>query len=560
MKKTRTRQSQHQKLTTDYTDFHRFFFLPIREICGSILAFCTRISSARYLFTIVVVTMMLFSLSACGEDAAQSGTETTAVASVPESPVGTETDTSEPTVVAETPESPAATEVDVSEPPTREIEVPENFVLIEGGTFTMGSPESEAWRGDDETQHTVTVSDFYMSIYEVTQEEYQEIMENNPSTFSGENLPVEGITWFDAIAYCNARSEAEGLTPVYTIDGRDVTWDRSANGYRLPTEAEWEYACRAGTTTPFNTQTSIGAEEANYYGRYPYEIENNYFSQSNLETKPGQYRETTVPVGSFAPNDWGLYNMHGNVREWCWDYYGAYSAESPTDPTGPASGSLRVNRGGGWNDYAKHLRSAYRAATPPNNVSFNLGLRLVLGTAAGAREVTNTADAMNAESDGGKTLIVYFSWSGNTRGIAHQIQEMTGADIFEIELVEPYSSDYNTVLEQAQRDQNIQARPELANHVENMEQYDTILLGYPNWWASIPMPVASFLEAYDFSGKTILPFCSHGGGRLGQSLSAIAKLVPDATLTEALSVHYSGGPDLPDRISAWLSQNGIIEQ
>jgi formylglycine-generating enzyme required for sulfatase activity len=99
------------------------------------------------------------------------------------------------------------------------IEAPENFVLIKGGTFTMGSPESEPWRGDDETEHLVTVSDFYMSIYEVTQEEYQEMMGSNPSTFSGENLPVENITWFEAIVYCNARSEAEGLTPVYSIKG-----------------------------------------------------------------------------------------------------------------------------------------------------------------------------------------------------------------------------------------------------------------------------------------------------------------------------------------------------
>lgn len=505
----------------------------------------------KILFIIVAVTMMLFSLSACGGNALQSGTEPTTVASVPGSPVVTETGTSE---------SPGAMEADMSEPTINEIEVPENFVLIKGGTFNMGSPDSEAWRGDDELEHTVAVSDFYMSIYEVTQEEYQEIMGSNPSTFSGENLPVENITWFDAIDYCNARSEAEGLTPVYTIDGQNVSWNRSANGYRLPTEAEWEYACRAGTTTPFNTQTSISAEEANYYGHYPYEIEDNYFSQGDLETKPGQYRQTTIAVGNFSPNEWGLYDMHGNVSEWCWDYYGAYNAEPQSDPTGPVSGSLRVNRGGGWNDFAKHLRSAYRSSTPANNSSYNLGLRLVLGTPTAAGEVTDTADAANVEAGNGKVLIVYFSWSGNTRGIAHQIQEMTGADIFEIELVTPYSTDYNTVLDEAQRDQNLQARPELANHVENMEQYDTIILGYPNWWASIPMPIASFLEAYDFAGKTILPFCSHGGGRFGQSLTAIAKLVPDATLTEGLSVHYSGGPDLPDEISAWLSQNGIIEQ
>ena len=162
--------------------------------------------------------------------------------------------------------------------------------------------------------------------------------------------------------------------------------------------------------------------------------------------------------------------------------------------------------------------------------------------------------------DNGKILIVYFSWSGNTHSIAHQIQEMTGAGIFEIKTLTQYSPDYNAVLDQAKREKITQARPELAVHVEDMEQYNIIILGYPNWWSSIPMPIASFLEEYDFSGKTILPFCSHGGGRLGNSLTAIAKLVPGAILAEGLSIHSSGGPDLSDEISAWFSQNGIRER
>lgn len=458
-------------------------------------------------------------------------------------------------------ESPAAVDAGTSKPYIAATEIPKDFVLIKGGTFKMGSPDSEAWRGDDEKAHWVSVNDFYMSIHEVSQKEYREIMKNNPSTFSGENLPVENITWFDAITYCNAKSKAEGLAPVYTIDGKNVSWNQDANGYRLPTESEWEYACRAGTTTPFNTKTSISAEQANYYGHYPYEIENNYFSQGNLKTKPGRYRQTTIDVGTFAPNGWGLYDMHGNVAEWCWDYYGAYNADPTTDPTGPASGSLRVNRGGGWNDFAKHLRSAYRSSTPANNSSYNLGMRLVLGTPSTTAKVTDTTEATNKKSGGTggrKVLIAYFSWSGNTRGIARQIQKMTNADIFEIELTTPYSSDYNTVLDQAQRDQHNQARPELAGRVKNMELYDTILLGYPNWWASVPMPIASFLEAYEFAGKTILPFCSHGGGRFGQSLTAIAKLAPNAAIGEGLSVHYSGGADLQDKISAWLQRNGKI--
>lgn len=215
-----------------------------------------------------------------------------------------------------------------------EKKVPENFVLIKGGSFQMGSPQSEAWRSADETQHSVTVSDFYMSKYELTQKEYEEITGNNPSNFKGDNLPVENISWLDAVAYCNAKSEQDGFTPVYTVDGQTVSWDRSANGYRLPTEAEWEYACRAGTTTPFYIENSPSAEEANYYGHYPYEIENNYFSQGNLQVQPGEYRQTTVPVDSFSENSYGLYNMHGNVSEWVWDYYGEYPTDKQSDPTG----------------------------------------------------------------------------------------------------------------------------------------------------------------------------------------------------------------------------------
>lgn len=438
-----------------------------------------------------------------------------------------------------------------------DMNIPDNFVLIKGGTFQMGSSESEAWRSADETQHTVTVSDFYMSKYELTQKEYEEITGSNPSNFSGEDLPLENISWLDAVAYCNARSEKDGLIPVYTIDGQNVSWDRSANGYRLPTEAEWEYACRAGTTTPFYMENSPSAEDANYYGHYPYEIEDNYFSQGNLEVKPGEYRQTTVPVDSFSENPYGLYNMHGNVSEWVWDYYGEYPADEQTDPAGPTSGTLRVYRGGGWNDFAKNMRSAYRATLEQNKGSFNLGIRLVLNAAPGAGSVSGTGAQHNGNSESEKILIAYFSWGGNTKGVAEEIQRQTGADLFEITLVNPYSSDYNTVLDEAQRDQNAQARPELASHVENMDEYDTIMIGYPNWWASIPMPIASFLEEYDFSGKTILPFCSHGGGRFGQSLTAIAKLAPDATMGEALSIHYSGGSDLSNDVTDWLEKNNI---
>ncbi|MCM1496748.1 MAG: SUMF1/EgtB/PvdO family nonheme iron enzyme [Bacteroides sp.] len=364
-----------------------------------------------------------------------------------------------------------------TETPAVWTDIEDGFIRISGGTFEMGSPDGEAWRSDDETLHTVTVSDFYISPYELTQKEYQDICGMNPSSFVGDDLPVENVSWMDAIRYCNARSEKEGLTPAYTMDGETITWNRRADGYRLPTEAEWEYACRAGTITPFNTESSISAEEANYYGHYPYEIEDNYFSQGNLDTKPGEYRQTTVAVDSFSPNAWGLYNMHGNVGEWVWDTYGSYGADGETDPTGAESGSRKVYRGGGWNDFAKNMRSAYRATLPEDKGSFNLGIRLVRGIVSSGESVTSTG-TQNTEETGDKILIAYFSWGGNTKGIAEEIQSQTGADLFEIELVTPYSSDYNTVLDEAQRDQNAQARPELATHVENMEDYDVIILGY----------------------------------------------------------------------------------
>ena len=424
----------------------------------------------------------------------------------------------------------------------------DGFVFVKGGKFLMGSPSSENWRSSDETQHEVTVHDFMISPYEVTQKEYEALMHDNPSSFKGDDLPVESVTWLEAVKFCNAKSTAEGLTPAYVIEGERVTWDLSADGYRLPTESEWEYACRAGTTTPFNLEHSIGAEEANFYGHYPYEIEENYFSQSKLTTKPGIYRGETVRVGSFTPNKLGLYDMHGNVGEWCWDIYAEYDASRPY---GPETGTRRVNRGGGWNDFAKNMRSAYRAAAPQERRLYNVGFRLVRG-AIGIGTISSQT-VQEAAKRTGKALIVFFTWSGNTQGIAYEIQKQTGTEIFELVPDPPYSESYNTVLREAQRDQHRQARPKLRTHIENFADYDVIMLGYPNWWASIPMPVASFLEEYDFTGKTIMPFCSHGGGRFGQSLTAIAKLAPKAHITEGLSVHYSGGGRLKDDVARWLS-------
>jgi formylglycine-generating enzyme required for sulfatase activity len=157
----------------------------------------------------------------------------------------------------------------------------------------------------------------------------------------------------------------EGLTPAYTIDGTSVTWNKSANGYRLPTEAEWEYACRAGTTTPFSIGKNITTDQANYDGNYPYN-----------GNALGEYRKKTTAVGSFEANAFGLYDMHGNVWEWCWDWYGAYADGSQTDPTGAAFGTERVLRGGGWNYYAVDLRSANRGSNSPDVRNGSRGFRV----------------------------------------------------------------------------------------------------------------------------------------------------------------------------------------
>ncbi|MDR0502134.1 MAG: formylglycine-generating enzyme family protein [Treponema sp.] len=242
------------------------------------------------------------------------------------------------------------------------------MVRINGGTFTMRSPANKAGRDNDEVQHRVTVSSFSMSMYPVTQKEYQEIMGENPCFFEGDNLPVENVTWFKAVEYCNRRSYREGLTLAYRIDGENVTWNCDATGYRLPTEAEWEYACRAGTTTAYNTGNNITKTQANF------DWQEETINEFGIVTRLGA--EKTTPVGSFKPNAWGLYDMHGNLYEWCWDLYGKYATGAQTNPAGAVYGDGRVARGGSWNINEQYLRSAFRVRFYPS-FDYLIGFRLV---------------------------------------------------------------------------------------------------------------------------------------------------------------------------------------
>ncbi len=412
------------------------------------------------------------------------------------------------------------------------------FTLIKGGTFTMGTPKDEFLREEDEAAHTVTVSDFYMSKYHVTQKEYSLIMGNNPSNFQDDDMPVENVTWYDAVAYCNALSIKEGLTPAYKINGRNITWDRNSGGYRLPTEAEWEYAARAGTVSPFYTGRTITTNQANWYGTYPYY----YDERSSI------YRQETVKVGSFEPNPWGLYDMSGNVWDWCWDWYGAYNTVDNINPTGAENGVYKVHRGGGWNDFARHLRSGYRAAAVPYNKLYNIGFRVVRSAAKNDKNIINSIPVPTEYNKHGKNLVVYFTWSGNTERLAKNIHERVGGDIIRLEMQSPYSRNYSVCLSQSRNDQEKNIYPAIKNI--NIERYSNIYLGYPTWWATMPMPVWTFLKQHNFKNKRIIPFASHGEGLLAQTISAIAKTVPETSVGEAFSITYA---DISKRkLENWL--------
>ena len=216
------------------------------------------------------------------------------------------------------------------------------LVPIPPGEFAMGSPESEPERYGNETQHLVKITKpFYLSAHEVTQAQYERVMGNNPSSSKGDTKPVEQVTWNDAVEFCGKLSLREGVE------------------YRLPTEAEWEYACCAGATTAY----SFG-DDVSRLGEYAWHRDNS--------------SGTTRPVGEKLPNAWGLFDMHGNVYEWCQDRYGPYERlQVVSDPIGPASGSRRVLRGGAFAYQPKYVRAAARYYDdPPDDRNLYFGFRL----------------------------------------------------------------------------------------------------------------------------------------------------------------------------------------
>ena len=230
------------------------------------------------------------------------------------------------------------------------------WALVEGGSFQMGSTDGD---DDEKPVHQVTVSPFWIGKYEVTQAEWQEVMDSNPSNWKGDRLPVEKVSWFDAVDYCNRRSVKEGLTPCYSGSGNNITCDWSANGYRLPTEAEWEFAARGGKLSKgykFSGSNDIGLVA--WYG--------------------GNSGSKTHEVGTKRANELGLHDMSGNVWEWCWDWYDArYYARSPgSDPRGAGSGSYRVLRGGSSLSYDNNCRVADRNRGNPDGRYGSYGFRV----------------------------------------------------------------------------------------------------------------------------------------------------------------------------------------
>ncbi len=435
-------------------------------------------------------------------------------------------------------------------------EVTDGFILIEGGDFYMGSPEDERQRASDEERHKVTIASFYVDPYEVTQKDYEAVMGSNPSFFKGENRPVENVSWFDAIEYCNRLSKISGLTEVYRITDNSVIFNRKADGYRLLTEAEWEYIARAGTDSVYYFGNQVHSDLVNFEGSYPYLIEENYVHRQDSTVRTSAYRAETINVDELPPNPWGLYNILGNVSEWVFDYYEPFTSLEASNPAGPGQGTLRVNRGGAYNDFGKHLRASYRSAANPNIKDQNTGFRICRNAAPQEGEIITSPSFTLPMPDKPRILTAYFSWSGNTKSAALLLAQKTGADVVEITMQTPYRGNIYDV---SQKDLNAAARPKinLSLPLETLDNYDVILLGFPTWWATLPMPMMTFLESFDFKGKLVLPFSSHGGTRLGDSTSDLAKEIPNAVVMQPFEFYYSGGRSLSEELSAWLELNGI---
>jgi len=252
----------------------------------------------------------------------------------------------------------------------------ERMVLVEGGTFMMSCTSGQQDCDDEKLVHKVKVSSFYMGTTEVSFEEYDAYCDAtgkekpNDMGWGGGKRPVINVNWYDAIKYCNWLSESEDLDACYTLNGNTVYCAFDKNGYRLPTEAEWEYAAREGGKSILfgNGKDVADLSELNFDGRDLY---------TKMYSSTGVYRGETVGVGSFSPNSLGLYDMSGNVWEWCWDQFGAYGSEFLANPRGATSGSYRVIRGGSWYDLPVRLRVALRYYYDPINSSNAVGFRLV---------------------------------------------------------------------------------------------------------------------------------------------------------------------------------------
>jgi len=244
----------------------------------------------------------------------------------------------------------SSTKPSVLKPSDARSSVCSNCVNIPAGTFMMGSPISEIGRGKNETQHQVKINAFKMSKYEVTFDEYDAFCEA-----TGKVKPAD-------------HGFGRGARPVINVSWDDANDYAQWKGARLPTEAEWEYACRAGTKGPFNTGDKLDTSVANYNGNYP---------PFKGDSKGG-YRKQTLPVGSFSPNAFGLFDMHGNVCEWCSDWYGEYSNTAQDNPKGPITGTRRIIRGGSWELNPQFCRSATRLnGASPSGRNDVMGFRLV---------------------------------------------------------------------------------------------------------------------------------------------------------------------------------------